>query len=235
MRFDQAIEGVIRRVPGWDQIAAGEYVLLEGKPEGAPRILFLGNSITWHGPKADIGWSGNWGMAASCRERDYVHLLMDRVLKICPGAAFCIVQGAVWERSLDQCDLEACFAPARNFRADIVCYTLGANVPSEAFEPRGYKAAMRRLLHYLGDAAHARFIIGTNFWNDAKAGAAREFARENDLPMAELSDLLIPEENRAVGLFEHQGVANHPGDLGMERIAGRIWEKMEPMLKEWTE
>ncbi len=31
----------------------------------AARVLFLGNSITLHAPKRDIGWTANWGMAAS--------------------------------------------------------------------------------------------------------------------------------------------------------------------------
>lgn len=48
-------------------------------PRGAAafrRILFCGNSLTRHGPKADIGWTNDWGMAASAPERDYVHLLV---------------------------------------------------------------------------------------------------------------------------------------------------------------
>ena len=34
------------------------------------KILFVGNSITSHGPKADIDWRGNWGMAATSLDKD---------------------------------------------------------------------------------------------------------------------------------------------------------------------
>jgi len=43
--------------------------------DAGSKVLFLGNSITKHGPKADIDWTGNWGMAASAETKDFVHLV----------------------------------------------------------------------------------------------------------------------------------------------------------------
>ena len=40
-------------------------------PEGnGKRVMFVGNSITLHGKKEDIGWPGEGGMAASSKEKD---------------------------------------------------------------------------------------------------------------------------------------------------------------------
>ena len=40
----------------------------------ADRILFLGNSITLHGPYINWNEDAHWGMAASEESKDYVHL-----------------------------------------------------------------------------------------------------------------------------------------------------------------
>lgn len=42
-------------------------------------LLFIGNSITKHG-KCSY-WPGEWGMAASSPENDYVHLLVNKLRK----------------------------------------------------------------------------------------------------------------------------------------------------------
>lgn len=49
------------------------------------KILFLGNSITLHGPAPKIGWTGNWGMAASSADKDYVHVLLNRITQATGG------------------------------------------------------------------------------------------------------------------------------------------------------
>ncbi|MBE6389020.1 MAG: hypothetical protein E7043_02480 [Lentisphaerae bacterium] len=62
-------------------------------PDGAFKLLFIGNSITCHGISERYHWYGEYGMAASCRERDYVSLtgkwvetqLFPRPVVICRG------------------------------------------------------------------------------------------------------------------------------------------------------
>lgn len=37
------------------------------------RVLFWGASVTKHAPNEALAWTGNWGMAASSEDKDYVH------------------------------------------------------------------------------------------------------------------------------------------------------------------
>jgi len=216
------------------QAALGRNVFLEGASNGAPSVMFLGNSVTWHGPKDDIGWSGAWGMAASAREKDYAHLLMGRVRARHPRARFVLTQGAVWERALEQCDLAAEFGPALRFPADVIIFTLGANTSEEGLTQPRFRDAMEALLAYLS-TEKTRWLLCSNLFGGAKNGAIngaiREVAGRSGSEYIDLGDILLSPENRALGLFGHQGVANHPGDLGMARIAERIWPHLEKALK----
>jgi alpha-galactosidase len=51
-------------------LIALSFICLTAQASAQTKVLFLGNSITKHGPKADIDWKGNWGMAASAEAND---------------------------------------------------------------------------------------------------------------------------------------------------------------------
>lgn len=65
---------------------SNENVAEKGKSEYL--ITFAGNSITRHGVNEktilELGWTRECGMAASCEEKDYAHLLADQIQKEMP-------------------------------------------------------------------------------------------------------------------------------------------------------
>ena len=86
-----------------NQLPENEFITFDTKnnAEGL-RVLFFGNSITRHGVKEDIGWHHDWGMAASAKEKDYVHLVLSEIRKTHPDAYDCICKGAEWESNYPQ-------------------------------------------------------------------------------------------------------------------------------------
>jgi hypothetical protein len=53
-------------------------LLSGGKNAFSGSLLVVGNSLTKNGPAHEIGWTGNWGMAASSADKDFVHLLVKK-------------------------------------------------------------------------------------------------------------------------------------------------------------
>ena len=195
------------------------------------KVMFAGNSITLHGPAPSIGWFNNWGMAASSEDNDYVHVLMDKIKETTPDASFCVCQVAGWESNYkngeEKFDL---YESARNFNADIIVTRFIENCAGKDFEPTVFKNEMSKLLSYLNPDNKAKFVMTTGFWHHPGDEAIEEYAKENNYPLARLGDLGQDDKMMAKGLFDHSGVAMHPGDLGMKNIADRIYEKLKNYL-----
>jgi hypothetical protein len=92
------------------------------------KVLFLGNSNTLHGPAPEIGWKGNWGMAASAQDKDYTHLLIDRISKTAGGKPQVVVKNiADFERRLGEYNLRDELKQELAFEADVIIIALGEN------------------------------------------------------------------------------------------------------------
>lgn len=213
-----------------NQLKPNEFVSFEGEENKGVRILFLGNSITLHGVKHDIGWHNRWGMAASSKEKDYVHIIEDEIKKLCPDAAFCICQGAKWECEYKNgSELYHLYQPASDFGADIIVARLIENCPLKNFDKDIFKKEYFGFIKYLS-GENTKVILTTGFWKHTGDAVIEEMAKEENLPLVRLGDLGEDDSMKAIGLFEHSGVANHPGDKGMQAIANRILTVLKELI-----
>jgi len=201
------------------------------------RVAFIGNSITLHGPKEDIDWHGNWGMAATEAERDYVHLLSKRLEEATKRKPQLSVRNlADFERGYEQYDIESGLAETLAFQPDLIIVSLGENVPSldSAQKVQAFEAAFLSLLQRLRSQTEAkprRILVRGTFWrDDAKEAAMKSASQKVEARFVSLEGLDQDPLNfgRAERPWKHEGVGGHPGDLGMERIADRLWEAIAP-------
>ncbi len=206
----------------------------EGWAQNAPtagayhKVLFLGNSITRHGPKADIDWAGNWGMAASAESKDYVHLVTKALAAKTGTAPEVMVNNiADFERAYAGYDIAGKMKAALEFGADLVILAIGENVPAfkSAEEKEQFTARVSALLKDLKSRSAPTVVVRSCFWkNRDKDEALKQACDSVGGIFVDISALSGDEGNyaRSERPFKHQGVANHPGDKGMQAIADAL-------------
>ncbi len=200
----------------------------EVKPAAIRRILFLGNSITLHGPKADIGWNGNWGMAASAKEKDYVHLVASALARHTGSTPQIKVSNiADFERNCATYDVDGQMKELFAFDPDLVVLAIGENVPPLASETAKaeFKAGVMSILRCAMAKRHPLVVVRSSFWADAaKDEVLRQACEEADAIFVNAGSLGREAANaaRAERAFTHDGVASHPGDQGMKALADAI-------------
>ena len=194
---------------------------------GQFKVLIYGNSIAAHGRAPKIGWNADWGMAATSRDKDFAHLLIAGLEKRRGERAdYRIRNIAVLERNYranleEYTDLadDVAYAP------DYVVIAIGENVPSVMeSDVLDYTQFLVRLARPLVESAkRPKVVMRSPFWrNVVKAGCTAKAASEVGAIYVDAGPLGDRDENMALGLFEHKGVAKHPGDLGMRRLAELI-------------
>jgi len=191
------------------------------------RILFLGNSITLHPPKADIGWEWNWGMAASAQEKDYVHILMRQIRQVHAAAQFMVRNIYDFETQYWDYDLTH-LQEQRDFSSSCLVIRIGENVDGQQVKTKNFEYYLDQMIHYVNPGDAGQVICTNCFWDSPAVSAILEaVARKNGYLFADIRHLGQDERNMAIGQFWHEGVAHHPSDRGMAEIAEAIWPIME--------
>ncbi len=200
----------------------------EVQPSAIHRILFLGNSITLHGPKPDIGWTGNWGMAASSEDKDYVHLVTSALARHTGSAPEILVKNiADFERNYAMYDVDGQMKDCFAFDPDLVVLAIGENVSAldSAKAQAQFKTGVMNILRGVLAKRHPLVVVRSCFWADAaKDQALRQACEEAGGRFVNAGPLGQEAANaaRSERSFTHDGVATHPGDQGMKALADAI-------------
>jgi alpha-L-arabinofuranosidase len=191
------------------------------------KVLIIGNSITQHGPQADLGWKNSCGMAATREDKDYAHLLYQNVCRTQPNLKPELQLAYLGsERTMSGYEhLIPC-------QADLIIVELGDNYAGKA-------NAQELLLPYEKMLAglkkgHTSRVYCLSTWGKPQLNTWIKKAAENQgAGYVDISHLFANPANRAVseGHFKHDGVNWHPGDRGMQAIADILWKAIKSQYK----
>ncbi|MBQ9789577.1 MAG: SGNH/GDSL hydrolase family protein [Lentisphaeria bacterium] len=194
-----------------------------GNSCGSPKVLFVGNSVTKHGVKEDIGWLRDCGMAASCAECDYVHIVAEEFRKKHPQSSFGILQVASFERNFDKnFNILEEYREVIDWQADIVILFFGANVQAN------YDAGLPHKANFGAEYEKLRNLLNlgnTVFYHVEGFFLRPEVTNDRYEVCQKYHDTWISLEG-INDLAETHGLFNHPNDLGMKLIAERILENI---------
>lgn len=195
-------------------------------------VLFVGNSITHHAPSASLGWTGNWGMAATSEANDYVHRLVARIAAqqgTTPAILVHASGGGTLAGKLAQS------ATLSTMHADLIIVQMGEN--DSQVTVAGFQQPYDELVSLLRAANPDAHIICTGAWkSSSKTAYIMAVCAKYGLPYANISQVWPDPANSAAstGLWTNAGVGWHPSDSGMEGYANAIWNAFDFTLPNTT-
>lgn len=199
--------------------------------DGGYNYLAIGNSITKHNI-TEYWWNEN-GMAASTREKDYYHRVCSYLKNKYNTINSYAVNYFIWEvQAADRGETYDLIDGYLDAKLDLVTIQLSENVK----ELNTYQDDYEALIRYIhARAPKAQIIVIDDFWGRGERATLKKKAAEaTGVQFADLNEIKGKDEYRClVGttvygaqgeahVVEHEGVAIHPGDKGMEYIANAV-------------
>jgi hypothetical protein len=193
----------------------------KSSPDKIKTVVVLGNSIVLHSPSPEIGWYGDWGMAASVIDSDFVHLLIRDIHEKDTSVVIKFLNIADFERGFDSYNMSI-LDSLRN--PGMLIMKISENVNDKKALQDNFISYYDKLVKYIAPEDQSVKVIVDGFWVNRNVNKLiEEYAIKNNLLFVTTTSLSKDYINTAKGKFNHDGVAAHPSDEGMRKIEQRIW------------
>jgi hypothetical protein len=193
----------------------------KSKPDPSYRVVVFGNSITFAPATPSIGWYGNWGMAASAIDSDYVHILERRLKSSNPANEMMSKNIAAFEQNFDTYDIAANLQTYRDFKPDLLVLRIGENVTRKADSVLFAQKYVELLNYFKSANPNIKILAVGSVWPEREM--SDKVLKKNSTYIS-LEAIHFDMPMFAFGLFDNPGVQSHPSNKGMRYISDRIWD-----------
>ncbi len=222
-----------------DNISVTKLKAGEGDPDTFT-VFCIGNSVLQHGPNESLGWFGNYGMAASASDKDYFSVMQQLFKADFPDVKteWYRHNASALERTISDSmtadykeSIMAAFGPKiMQTVPDVVTMQFGENTPRANVTAESFAYAVEQCIDFCRSVnPDVKIILSTlaiGSETDIRSEGMKIAGANKGVPVVNLSQHSTP-ENKALGLFEHAGVAGHPGDKGMQKIAEEFYSVLK--------
>jgi len=209
----------IKKMIGYNKEYNGDY-----------NYLAIGNSITLH-PIVSYWWT-ECGMAATRKENDYYHKVCDYLTSKKGTLGTYVVNYSDWETQYyDRAETYTIIDRYLSDKLNLVTIQLSENANNTSTLESDYVS----LINYIKrKAPNAEIILIGDFWDKDKTAIKARVAESTGAKLASLDDIVgdssykcglnttVYSDDGVAHTVTHDGVANHPGDRGMEYIANKV-------------
>jgi hypothetical protein len=191
------------------------------------KVLILGNSVTHSPPDASMGWTGNWGMAASAPEKDYVHRFTAKLTALNSATTVQVKNIAEFESKFDTYNIAQNLQKYRDYNPDLLIVRIGENVLRTGEEVLFDKKYQELINYFTSKNPSLKVLAVGSVW------PLRDFANvvmKRHSAFISMDFLQYDPLSYAFGMFPDYGVQTHPSDYGMKLISDFLYETTGPML-----
>lgn len=191
---------------------------------GQYKVLILGNHITYQHKAPWNGLNESKGLGASKANKDYAHLLFEKIKQEKANVEMTLIDMRNWETCFFCDDLYQKTLQFPDKKFDLLIVRLGENVGDCSMNDAPYKEHLLKLINFFKDK-DTKVILSTTIGDKPKVDiACKELANEQNIPLVDLSTFKNNYSYLAKLNYKNIEHKNCPNDTGMRIIADLIFE-----------